>query len=59
MRRILSNSSEKLMNISPNKQLNTTSTALLRLRLNATLAQTNQLRSSGLAGRYTTEAEPH
>jgi len=35
-----------------NKQLNLTSTALLRLRLNATLAQTNQLRSGSLAGRY-------
>gem|GEM_PF-4376015 len=39
------------MYINPNKQLNPTSTALLRLRLNATLALTNQLRSGGLAGR--------
>jgi hypothetical protein len=34
----------------PNKQLKPTSTALLVLRLNATLAQNNQLRSGGLAG---------
>lgn len=35
-----------------NKQLNSTSTALLALCFNATLAQNNQLRSGGLAGRY-------
>ena len=31
-----------------NNVINPTSTALLRLRLNATLAQTNQLRPGGL-----------
>ncbi|WP_016958004.1 hypothetical protein [Catenovulum agarivorans] len=36
-----------------NKQLKPTSTALLVLCFSATLAQNNQLRSSGLAGRYT------
>lgn len=35
-----------------NKQLNPTSTALLALCFNATLAQNNQHRSGGLAGRY-------
>lgn len=35
-----------------NKRLKPTSTALLVLRFNATLAQNNQLRSGGLAGRY-------
>jgi len=36
-----------------NKQLKPTSTALLVLCFSATLAQNNQLRSGGLAGRYT------
>jgi hypothetical protein len=35
-----------------NKRLNPTSTALLVLCLSLTLAQNNQLRSGGLAGRY-------
>ncbi len=36
----------------PNNQLKPTSTALLVLCFFATLAQNNQLRSGGLAGRY-------
>lgn len=39
-----------------NKQLNPTSTALFVLCFFATLAQNNQLRSGGLAGRYTSAA---
>jgi len=35
-----------------NKQLKPTFTALLILCFSATLAQNNQLRSGGLAGRY-------
>jgi len=35
-----------------NKQVKPTSTALLILCFSATLAQNNQLRSGGLAGRY-------
>ena len=40
-----------------NKQLNPTSTALLILCFTATLAQNNQLRSGGLAGRYVNKVE--
>ena len=42
----------KCQNKTANKQLNPTSTALLVLCFSATLAQNNQLRSGGLAGRY-------
>lgn len=37
---------------SANKAIKLTSFPLLFLRFNATLAQNNQLRSGGLAGRY-------